>query len=68
MVHIYMTPLEVAVHLAPKVQEKSLSLNLSQKSLSERFGVSVGTLKKFEQTGKISLEPSFEFVSKNFFR
>jgi transcriptional regulator with XRE-family HTH domain len=33
-----------------------LDLNLSQKTLSERSGVSHGTLKKFESTGQISLE------------
>ncbi len=42
--------------MAKRAQEKRLSLNLSQKTLSQRSGVSYGTLKKFERTGKISLE------------
>lgn len=31
-------------------------MNLSQQSLADRSGVKYGTLKKFEVTGKISLE------------
>lgn len=42
--------------IAQKAQEKRLKLNLSQHTLSEKSGVSYGTLKKFEQTGQISLE------------
>lgn len=51
-----MTPKDVAEHIAKQAQAKRLFFNLSQKSLSERSGVSFGTLKKFERTGKISLE------------
>ena len=51
-----MTPREMALHIAEQAQAKRLSLNLSQKTLSQRSGVSLGVLKKFEQTGKISLE------------
>jgi transcriptional regulator with XRE-family HTH domain len=46
----------MGVHLAKQVQAKRLSMNWSQKTLSERSGVSFGVLKKFERTGKISLE------------
>lgn len=49
-------PQEMAKSIAVCAQAKRLSLNLSQKSLSERSGVSLGVLKKFERTGKISLE------------
>ena len=51
-----MTPREVAGYIAKQAQAKRLSLNLSQKTLSERASVSFGVLKKFERTGKISLE------------
>lgn len=51
-----MTPFEMATHIAKQSQAKRLSLNLSQKTLSERSGVSFGVIKKFERTGKISLE------------
>lgn len=49
-------PQEMADHIAKLAQAKRLSLNLSQKSLSEHSGVSFGVIKKFERTGKISLE------------
>lgn len=46
---------EVAQDLAKRAQARRLSLNLSQQTLSNRSGVSYGTLKKFERTGQISL-------------
>lgn len=52
---IFYTPSEMAVIIAKQAKAKRLELNLSQKTLSERSGVSYGTLKKFEQTGQISL-------------
>lgn len=51
-----MSPFEMALVIAKRVQENRLRLNLSQQTLSERSGVSYGTLKKFEQKGQISLE------------
>lgn len=42
--------------IASKARDLRLELNLSQQTLSERSGVSYGSLKKFEQTGQISLE------------
>ena len=51
-----LTPYDVREHVAKRAKAKRLSLNLSQRSLSERSGVSYGTLKKFERTGKISIE------------
>lgn len=50
------SPFEMANAIAKKAQEKRLKLNLSQQTLSEKSGVSYGTLKKFEQKGQISLE------------
>lgn len=50
------TPHEMATRIAKKMQARRLFLNLSQKSISERSGVSFGVIKKFERTGKISLE------------
>lgn len=46
----------MAQAMAKKAQKKRLKLNMSQKTLSEKSGVSYGTLKKFEQKGQISLE------------
>ena len=50
------TPHEMAKNIAKQAKEKRLDLNLSQQSLSDRSGVSYGTLKKFEHSGQISLE------------
>ncbi len=52
MSFIFITPLKIAT----KASEKRLSLNLSQKTLAQKSGVSLSVLKKFEHTGKISLE------------
>ncbi len=54
--NILITPQDMAKQIASLAQAKRLSLNLSQHSLSERSGVSFGVIKKFERTGKISLE------------
>jgi transcriptional regulator with XRE-family HTH domain len=53
---IFFTPFEVSQNLAKRVRAKRLSLNLSQQSLSDNSGVSYSVIKKFELTGKISLE------------
>lgn len=52
----FMTPQEVQLEIAANVRAKRLSLNLSQKTLSETSGVSYAVLKKFEHTGEISLK------------
>lgn len=52
----FSTPKEVALDMAKCARDKRLSLNLSQKSLAAQSGVSLGSLKKFEQSGKISLD------------
>lgn len=53
---ILKSPLEVMQTIAEQAKQARLNLNLSQTTLAARSGVSYGTLKKFEQTGKISLE------------
>lgn len=50
------TPQEMQKKIAQKVRAKRLAFDLSQQTLSEKSGVSYGVLKKFERTGKISLE------------
>ena len=52
----FLSPLEAAQRIAQRAREKRLSFNFSQQTLSEKSGVSLGVIKKFEQTGKISLE------------
>lgn len=57
MSHIMlMSPQELARLIASKARAKRLSFNLSQKNLANRSGVSLASLKVFEQHGKISLE------------
>ncbi len=51
-----MTPYEVALFVAQQMRNKRLSLNLSQKSLSEKSRVSLSVIKQFERTGKIAFE------------
>ena len=51
-----LTPYEAMLQIASRAKSKRLELNLSQETLSEKSGVSLGVLKKFERTGKISLE------------
>ena len=51
-----MTTSEMQKLIATRARELRLELNLSQQTLSEKSGVSYGSLKKFEQTGQISLE------------
>ena len=50
------TPLEVSIALAERHKLLRKKLHLSQKEMAERSGVSLGSLKRFENTGKISLE------------
>ncbi|MBQ8558354.1 MAG: helix-turn-helix transcriptional regulator [Alphaproteobacteria bacterium] len=50
------TPNEVMYELALRVKTKRLSQNLSQSGIASRSGVSLGSLKRFESTGQISLE------------
>ena len=50
------TPGEIQMAIASRARDHRLDLNLSQQTLSEKSGVSYGSLKKFEQTGQISLE------------
>ena len=50
------TPLEVSKTLAEKHRSLRKRLKLSQEEMAERSGLSLGSLKRFENTGKISLD------------
>jgi transcriptional regulator with XRE-family HTH domain len=50
------TPLELSKAIAERHKLLRKKLRLSQKEMAERSGVSLGSLKRFENTGKISLE------------
>ena len=46
---------EIAMELAKRAKGRRLSLDLTLEGLARRSGVALGTLKKFERTGNISL-------------
>ncbi|WP_258098872.1 helix-turn-helix domain-containing protein [Marinoscillum pacificum] len=49
-------PSEVIQDIATKVRDLRKIKKLSQEELAEKSGVSFGSIKRFESTGKISLE------------
>lgn len=58
-----LTPEDVAGTLALRIKELRLAKKWKQKTLAERSGVSEASLKRFEQTGKVSLESLLKIVS-----
>lgn len=50
------SPPEVAQDVASRARDRRLQANLTQEGLASRAGVSLGTLKLFERTGKASFE------------
>ena len=47
---------EVMQNIKTKFRQRRKELKYTQKELAERSGVSLGSLKRFENTGQISLE------------
>ena len=45
-------------NIIQNIRERRLQMDLTQEGLAERSGVPLSTLRKFEQTGMISLESS----------
>jgi transcriptional regulator with XRE-family HTH domain len=56
MYSLELTPNEIAAKLADRHKLMRKNLRLSQEEMAERSGVSLGSLKRFENSGKISLE------------
>lgn len=54
MIHALKFPEEIAKDIAKAEKEKRKKRKLTQNELSARAGVSLGSLKRFEQTGEIS--------------
>ena len=50
------TPEKMRAKLASRIRELRLSQGLRQKTLAERSGVSLASLRRFEGSGRISLE------------
>lgn len=57
------TTVEVAQTLAERVKELRLRKKWKRSTLAERSGVSEGSLRRFEQTNKISLENFLKLLS-----
>ena len=49
-------PSDSPKEIGHNIRDQRLRRNWTQKTLSQKSGVSLSTLRKFEQTGKISLE------------
>jgi transcriptional regulator with XRE-family HTH domain len=50
------TPVDIMAQLKDNFKQRRLQFNLTQQGLSKRSGVSLGSLKRFESSGQISLE------------
>ncbi len=53
---IYKTPSDIIKDTASKHRDLRKKAKLSQTALAERSGVSLGSIKRFESSGQISLE------------
>ncbi len=49
-------PKDIATDLALRAKQLRLSMNLTQAQLAKQSGVSLGSLKRFEGSGEISLQ------------
>lgn len=49
------SPHQLLLEISLSAKKKRLALNLTQQTLAKRSGVSLGSLKRFELTGEISL-------------
>ncbi|MDR2893537.1 MAG: helix-turn-helix domain-containing protein [Deltaproteobacteria bacterium] len=56
------TPKEFRQELAARAKERRLALNISQQELAEHSGVSLGSIKRFESSGLISLSSLLEIA------
>ena len=56
------TPTDIQRELAARVKARRLELNITQAELAERSGVSLGSLRRFESTGEISLRAFLELA------
>jgi transcriptional regulator with XRE-family HTH domain len=56
------TPYETGLQIAERHRAMRKRLKISQQEMAERSGVSLGSLKRFENSGKISLESLLKLV------
>jgi transcriptional regulator with XRE-family HTH domain len=50
------SPLEILEGVAARMKRRRIDVNLTQRELASRSGVSYGSLRLFEETGKASFE------------
>ena len=50
------TPNEIAKNLAEKIKQRRKRLKISQESLAQKSGVSLGSIKRFETKHEVSLQ------------
>lgn len=50
------SPGEASLALAERARARRLEADLSQEGLAKRAGISLGSLKRFERTGEVSLD------------
>ena len=60
---ILKSPQEIIADIAKRAKELRLSQNLTQEGLSLRSGVSLGTLKRFEKSGEISIKSLIDIAN-----
>ena len=56
------TPSDTQRELAARAKARRLALNITQAELAERSGMSLGSLRRFETTGEISLRAFLELA------
>ena len=56
------TPAKAKTMLAANMRERRLAMGLTQAGLSKRSGVALATLRKFEQTGAMSIDSLFKLM------
>lgn len=59
---LFLSPPKAQSKLADIVRERRLLMELTQEGLSNRSGVPLSTLRKFEQKGSISLESFLKLI------
>ena len=65
MINLYQkTWAEINMELAKRMVQLRKRKKISQKEFASRSGVSLGSLKRFEQTGEISLQISLQSFTK----
>ena len=56
------TPAKAKRKLADNMRERRLAMSLTQAGLSKRSGVALPTLRKFEQSGAVSIDNLFKLM------